>query len=144
MERLSLKIALNQELEKALNLLQNQNLPTYDIDEKVELYTVYYYENFIGTIGLESFNTEGLLRSVSLDSSSQKKGFGTQILSLFEAKIQQKGIKNLYLLTTTAKGFFLKNKYQIVSREDVSEPIRQTAEFKGVCPSSAFVMKKEF
>jgi amino-acid N-acetyltransferase len=142
MENLTIKLATNQELEKALALLENNQLPTSDIAENVELYTVYNNENLIGTIGLEVFNTEGLLRSVSLDSTVQYKGFGTQILAIFEAKIKEKGIQNLYLLTTTAQGFFQKNNYQTISRDEVSDAIKETAEFKSVCPSSAIVMKK--
>jgi amino-acid N-acetyltransferase len=140
--KMELKIAVNQELDKALMLLEKNKLPTSDIGENVALYTVYDHQNLIGTIGLEAFKTEGLLRSVCLDFEVQNKGFGTQILSLFEAQIREKGIKNLYLLTTTAQRFFEKNNYKVISRNDVSESIRETAEFKGVCPASAIVMKK--
>jgi amino-acid N-acetyltransferase len=142
MINLTLKLAINEELDKALKLLASNQLPTIDIGKNVELYTVYDHQNLIGTIGLEAYDTEGLLRSFCLDFEVQNKGFGSQILTIFEGIIKEKGIHNLYLLTTTAKGFFEKNNYKIISREDVSEAIRQTAEFKGVCPSSAIVMKK--
>lgn len=149
MKNLTLKSAINEELDKALSLLENNHLPTSDIGKNVELYTVYDHQNLIGTIGLEAFNTclpdrqaEGLLRSFSLDSAVQNKGFGSKILTIFEEKISENGIKNLYLLTTTAQGFFEKNNYQTILRDDVSEVIRQTTEFKGTCPSSAIVMKK--
>jgi amino-acid N-acetyltransferase len=142
MINLTLKLAINEELDKALKLLASNQLPTIDIGKNVELYTVYDYQNLIGTIGLESYDKEGLLRSFSLDFEVQNKGFGSQILTIFEGKIKERGIHNLYLLTTTAEGFFEKNNYETISREDVSEAIRQTAEFKGVCPSSAIVMKK--
>jgi amino-acid N-acetyltransferase len=85
MKNLSLKLATNQELDKALMLLEKSKLPTSDIGENVALYTVYDHQNLIGTIGLEAFNSEGLLRSVCLDFEVQNKGFGSQILSLFEA-----------------------------------------------------------
>jgi amino-acid N-acetyltransferase len=144
MINLTLKLAVNKEFDKALKLLENNHLPTSDIGDNVELYTVYDHQNLIGTIGLEPFNSEGLLRSVCFDFEAQNKGFGSKILTIFEAQIREKGIKNLYLLTTTAQRFFEKNNYKVISREDVSDAIRQTTEFKGVCPTSAIVMKKEF
>jgi amino-acid N-acetyltransferase len=144
MVNLTLKLAINEEFDIALKLLENNQLPTSDIGDNVELYTVYDHQNLIGTIGLEAFKSEGLLRSVCLDFEVQNKGYGSQMLAIFEEKIREKGIQNLYLLTTTAQKFFQKNNYQTISREDVSEAIRQTAEFKGVCPSSAIVMKKVF
>lgn len=139
---ITLTLAANQELDKALDLLEKSKLPTSDIGENVELYTVYDQEDLIGTIGLEAFNTEGLLRSFCLDFDVQNIGYGSEILTIFEERIREKGIQNLYLLTTTAQGFFEKNRYVTISREEVSEPIRETAEFKGVCPASAIVMKK--
>jgi amino-acid N-acetyltransferase len=144
MINLNLKEAIKEELDKALKLLENNHLPTADIGDNVELYTVYDHQKLIGTIGLEAFKTEGLLRSVCLDSEMQNKGLGSQILTIFEGKIKEKGIKNLYLLTTTAQGFFQKNDYKTIAREDVSEAIRHTEAFKGVCPSSAIVMRKVF
>jgi amino-acid N-acetyltransferase len=143
MDTLSLKKAQNQDFDAAIQLLEKHQLPTSDIKDNVELYGIYEGDSMIGTIGLEAFNTEGLLRSVCIDAARQSKGLGTIILKKFEEKISQTGIQNLYLLTTTAKDFFEKNNYHIISRDTVPAAIKQTAEFTSVCPSSAIVMQKE-
>jgi amino-acid N-acetyltransferase len=142
MKRLTLTLIAKKEKSQALQFLEKHNLPTIDIDDSVELYGYYDHQKLLATIGLQAYNTEGLLRSVCVDIALQKEGFGSKILKTFEAKLHEKGIQNLYLLTTTAEDFFQKNNYIVIARDIVPEVIRQTAEFKGVCPASAIVMKK--
>ena len=142
MENISLKLVENQDWKTALKLLEKHQLPTADIGANVALYGVFQGSSLIGTMGLEAHNTEGLLRSVCLDSGFQNKGLGTIILKKIEEKIAQQGIQKIYLLTTTAKAFFEKNQYTVISRADVSDALKQTTEFTSTCPSSAIVMLK--
>ncbi|MEF8850839.1 MAG: hypothetical protein V5A44_01330 [Haloarculaceae archaeon] len=48
----------------------------------------------------------------------------------------------MYLLTTTARGFFENRDYETVGRETVPEAVHETTEFAGVCPSTAVVLEK--
>jgi amino-acid N-acetyltransferase len=52
------------------------------------------------------------------------------------------GIKELYLLTNTAEGFFSKIGFNKVERDNVPDSIRATKEFQSLCPSTAACMAK--
>ncbi len=138
-----LKIAVNEkERSQAIAILQQQDLPTSDIDEDKLLYLLMNNENPVGTAGLEIFEDCALLRSVSVTKEEQGKGYGKLINEAIEKYAKDSGINCLYLLTTTAKDFFDKQGYCIIKREESPQAIQQTVEFASLCPSAAVVIKK--
>ncbi len=142
-QTLQLKIAvLPEDRKKAFELLENNKLPTSDLDEDKLLYLLWDEGKVIGTGGLEIFNDCGLLRSISITPAVQGKGHGKFITARMEKFASDSGLLCMYLLTTTAKDFFEKAGYSEVNREDVPDSIRQSSEFSAVCPSTAVVMKK--
>lgn len=141
---LHLKVVVDEiERQEAIDLLQQQHLPVSDIDEDKVLYLLKADERTIGTVGLEIFEDCALLRSVSVLKQEQGKGYGKYINEEIEKYVKEAGISCLYLLTTTAKDFFNKQGYCVINREDAPASVQQTAEFTGLCPSSAVVMKKK-
>jgi amino-acid N-acetyltransferase len=141
--QLSLKIASTAEQrELAIALLQQHNLPTSDIDDDKLLYLLMDGEYLIGTAGLEIFDNCALLRSVSIITAQQGRGYGKIINKAIEKYAKQSGIECMYLLTTTAKDFFERQGYCIIDRNDVPEVVKQTAEFSSLCPAAAVVMMK--
>ena len=138
-----LKIAVSEtERQEAINLLLQHGLPVSDIDDDKLLYLLVDGEKTIGTAGLEIFEDCALLRSVSVIKEEQGKGYGKIINDEIEKYVKESGINCLYLLTTTAKVFFDKQGYCVISREESPEAVKQTAEFISLCPASAVVMKK--
>ena len=128
---------------EVLTLLTLANLPTLDIGENVELFSLETNENIVGTAGLEIIGNIGLLRSVSVLESQKGKGYGHLIVQKLESYAKIQNIEALYLLTTTASEFFEKKcNYQIVERANVPTEIQNSQQFSSVCPSSAVVMKK--
>jgi amino-acid N-acetyltransferase len=141
---LHLKAVVNEiERREAIALLQQQHLPVLDIDENKVLYLLKDGERTIGTVGLEIFEDCALLRSVSVLKEEQGKGYGKYINEEIEKYAKEAGINCLYLLTTTAKDFFNKQGYCVISREGAPVSVQQTAEFTALCPSSAVIMKKK-
>jgi amino-acid N-acetyltransferase len=139
-----LKIAVSEkERSQAIAILQQQNLPTSDLDEDKLLYLLMNGEETIGTAGLEIFEDCALLRSVSVIKEEQGKGYGRVINDEIENFAKESGINCLYLLTTTAKDFFDKQGYCVIKREQTPIAVQQTAEFTSLCPSTAAVMKKK-
>jgi amino-acid N-acetyltransferase len=126
----------------ALDLLKKNNLPTEDISEATSLFVVEEDNSVIGTIALEYAGPEGLLRSLAVAEEHRQNGVGGELVSFIEAYGKRQGIKNLYLLTTTAEKFFAKRGYAVVERSSVSPFIQNSSEFASVCPSTAVVMKK--
>jgi N-acetylglutamate synthase-like GNAT family acetyltransferase len=59
------------------------------------------------------------------------------------ADAEARGIRALYLLTTTAERYFPSFGFRPITRDEVPADIRATAEFQGACPASAAVMCRE-
>ncbi len=137
------KKTLPEKKSEVLTLLTLANLPTLDIGENVELFSLETNGNIIGTAGLEVIGNIGLLRSVSVLESQKGKGYGRLITENLEEYAKTQNIKELYLLTTTAKEFFEKKcNYEVIERINVPTEIQNSQQFASVCPSSAVVMRK--
>lgn len=95
-----------------------------------------------GVIGLEIFGSVGLLRSLVVAESARGRGCGHALVSAVENLARAEGVGTLYLLTTTVPEFFKREGYAVVTRSDVPEAIRATAEFSNLCPTDAIVMRK--
>ncbi len=55
---------------------------------------------------------------------------------------RSQGVRDVYLLTTTAEDFFARRGYVRIGREKAPRTIRSTREFADLCPaSSAFMVK---
>jgi amino-acid N-acetyltransferase len=94
-------------------------------------------------IGLEHYGDFGLLRSLAITQSYQKKGLGKVLVDTIIELAQEKKIKTIFLLTLTAAEFFSHLDFQIIERESVPDEIKNTAEYSSICPQSSIVMKKE-
>lgn len=132
-----------EKVSEVLALLTVANLPVNDIGENVELFSLNIDEQIIATAGLEINGQIGLLRSVSVLESQKGKGYGLLVVQNVEQYAKTQNIKELYLLTTTAKEFFEKKcNYEVIERANVPTEIQNSQQFTSVCPSSAVVMKK--
>lgn len=129
--------------QQAVGLLNENNLPTADLTHTTLLYALYDDQQLLGTVGLDIFGHEGLLRSLCVDNGVRKAGYGQLLVNYVEAEAQQKGVQVLYLLTTTADAFFANRGYQAVERDRVPQSIQQTPQFSTICSKTAAIMKKE-
>ena len=131
-----------QNREPIINLLKENALPVDDIGENTLLFGFMDDQALSGSAGLEVFGDCALIRSISIQKSLQGQGFGVILQKQLEQVAQSKNIRCLYLLTTTAEGFFKKQGFMTIQRDEVPATIKSTSEFSSVCPSSAIVMKK--
>lgn len=53
-----------------------------------------------------------------------------------------RGITGIALLTQTADAFFARMDYAVVARDTVPDAVRNSAEFRSLCPASAICMLK--
>jgi amino-acid N-acetyltransferase len=95
-----------------------------------------------GVIGLEPAGRFGLLRSLAVAPAFRNRGVAGALRARVEQQAAEQGIRALYLLTTSAEGFFAASGFARVGRDAVPEGIRSTREFSSLCPESAVVMVK--
>lgn len=130
------------------NLLASENLPTEDLNADMQLfYSLAGSPNdqeILTCGGYEQYGNIGLLRSVAIHPKNQGKGIGKQWMRLLLEKGQELGLEEIYLLTTTAEGFFQKIGFTTIPRENVPAAIQNSEEFSSICPSSAALMRFKF
>lgn len=91
----------------------------------------------LGGVGLEGSGPDALLRSLVVDPAYRSAGIGEDLVTAIERVARHRGVANLYLLTTTAAGFFLNRGYRHTDRSRVPSALQRTDEFTTLCPASA-------
>jgi amino-acid N-acetyltransferase len=128
----------------ATALLQSHGLPDSDItDEHLEdFFFVGSDGSPTGLVGLELYGTDALLRSLVVGENARGNGLGSTLVGHAERYALTKGVRSVYLLTTTAEAFFKRLGYERIDRSQAPPSIKETREFASLCPaSSAFMMK---
>jgi amino-acid N-acetyltransferase len=96
----------------------------------------------VGVVGLELCGDSALLRSLAVSEQYRGRGIGSALTRSAEGHARSRGVKALYLLTTTAEGFFAGQGYEGIDRTAVPATVQETAEFQTLCPASAACMVK--
>jgi amino-acid N-acetyltransferase len=132
------------DMPAVLALLQSAGLPTADLkgSHKLKVWVLEGSDSVLGVIALERFGADGLLRSLAVAPDYQKCGFGRELVARLERDAQAGGVERLVLLTDTAEPFFRSLGYEVIDRSSVSEELKQSAEFRSLCPASAVCMSK--
>ena len=131
------------DMPAVLKLLQGAGLPTSDLASAQRLHLwVLESHSLQGVIALENFGAEALLRSLAVAPEFRLRGLGRELVARLEHDARADGIERLVLLTETAEPFFRALGYQAVDRQSVSEVVKQSAEFRALCPASAVCMSK--
>lgn len=141
--RIQIDNARPEEKELVVNLLKEADLLTEDLPDGLRNFLLAKQDGMlVGVAGLELFGPVGLLRSVAVNPTHQGKGIAGQLVGQLLAGADERGLREVYLITTTADHYFDRYGFEPVNREQVPEAIQQTRQFSGLCPSSAVVMKR--
>jgi amino-acid N-acetyltransferase len=99
-------------------------------------------ERAVGTIGLELRGEVALLRSAVVAPAERGAGLGGVLVSAILDLARSEGVATLYLLTTSAEGYWRRHGFSTIAREDIPDAVRESAEFAGACPTSAVAMAR--
>jgi len=125
-------------------LLAASDLPHRDVgDGATRLYGIREGGELVAAAGLEPRGSVALLRSVVVEESRRGGGLGTRLCDGVEAVAVDRGVDALYLLTTSAAGFFADRGFAELDRAAVPSPIQETTEFAELCPTTATCMRKD-
>ena len=127
--------------ERVLGLLAAAGLPTAGVREALDRFVVAEEAGrIVGVGGLEVHGADGVLRSVAVAPDRRGRGTGARLTDAVVAAARREGLRRLYLLTTTAEGYFPRWGFRRIDREEASEDARRSIEFREACPASATVM----
>ena len=136
--------AVAGDLPQILDLLKRQSLPLDGLADHAATTVVAREEGrVVGSAAIEMYRDGGLLRSVAVDDELKGQGLGRALTERAIDLAREAGLGTLYLLTTTAEGYFPKLGFETARREDVPAGVRSSVEFTSACPASAVVMRKK-
>jgi amino-acid N-acetyltransferase len=126
-------------------LLERGDLPMSDLSTSSAQFVVAIDgENRIVAVGaLEALADSALLRSVTVTSELRGTGLGQRVVQELERIARTAGVKQLVLLTLTARQFFERQGYRVITRQAAPEALQGTEQFRSLCPVSAVCMSKD-
>ena len=135
--------ATSEDLASIRALLDANGLPVQDLVESAVTFLVARVDGVLaGVVGLEAFGASALLRSLCVARERRSRGVAQSLCAAIESVARGLGIRDLYLLTTTAGPFFERQGFATGARDVAPSEIRETAEFRDLCPSTATFMRK--
>ncbi|HXX30145.1 MAG TPA: arsenic resistance N-acetyltransferase ArsN2 [Myxococcaceae bacterium] len=122
-------------------VLRERKLPLVGVGEQMDRFWVAEEGgSVVGTAGLEVHGRYGLLRSLAVLPNAGGSGTGSRLTwQVLEEAVAQ-GLREVYLLTTTAVEFFPRFGFVRIRRKEVPADLLASSEFE-VCPSTAVTMR---
>lgn len=140
------RAARAQDLAAMRALLDSAGLPTQDLTSAhLETFRVAGDRDgrLAGGVGLEIVDEVALLRSLVVDPARRGTGLGHALVEAALELARERGVAEVWLLTTTADRFFERLGWRRVERAVAPAGIRATAEFSTICPSSCVCMVRD-
>jgi amino-acid N-acetyltransferase len=138
-----LRTASAADLQSVFSLLDRSGLPTAGVADNFSQFLVAEAEGrLVGVVGFELYGESALLRSAAVEESWRGSGVGRVLVERALDLARERGIEDVYLLTTTAENYFPKFGFVCVRRDEVAHGVRSSVEFQTACPASATVMCK--
>lgn len=123
-------------------LLVANGLPTAGVDEHWKTFIVARDgEKIVACGGAEAYQVVALIRSVAVHSDYRSHGIGRRIVRQLLDRLASRGLREFYLLTTTAEGYFRKRGFKPIDRDEVHPQLLSSRELQDACPSTAVCMR---
>ena len=131
-------------IEEVVSLLAECALPVEDVSRSPSLhfFGIRVGGNLAAVVGIELYPPFGLLRSLAVATPFRRRGLAHELVAFAESFSAAQGVESLFLLTTTAEGFFLRLGYSPASRSAAPSAIQATSQFSSLCPSSSAFLSK--
>jgi amino-acid N-acetyltransferase len=129
------------DLPEAIALLAAAQLPSAGVADYFSEFLVARGDGALaGAVGLETYGTNALLRSLVVAPGRRGSGLGAALTERIIAQARERGVRRLYLLTETAPRFFPRFGFRVIAREEAAADVGHSAEFQGACPQTALCM----
>lgn len=134
--------ATEHDIPAIKDLLVTNDLPTAGIDEHWRTFIVARDgDRIVACGGAEAYQFAALIRSVAVDAAYRSHGLGRKIVRQLLDRLASRGLREFYLLTTTAEAYFKKRGFKTIDRDEVHPQLLSSREFQDACPSTATCMR---
>jgi N-acetylglutamate synthase-like GNAT family acetyltransferase len=130
------------DLDEIKNLLTSTELPVAGVDDHWKTFVIARDgERLVGCGGSETYPAAALIRSIAVHPEYRKHGLGRRIVRQLLDRLSARGIREFYLLTTTAEAYFRKRGFKTIDRDEVNPQLLASREFQDACPQTAVCMR---
>jgi N-acetylglutamate synthase-like GNAT family acetyltransferase len=141
-EEIQISPAAAEDLPRIKELLVANALPTDGVDEHWRTFIVARAgEQIVGCGGAEAYQFAALIRSVAVEPEFRSHGIGRRLVRQLLDRLASRGLREFYLLTTTAEGYFKRRGFKPIDRDEVHPQLLSSREFQGACPDTAVCMR---
>ena len=142
-EAVTIRAACSDDMAAVRTLLAAAHLPLDGLEEQFgAAYAVAECAGaVVGAEGIETYGDAGLLRSAVVNEGWRGKGVGDALTRDRLAWARARGLREVYLLTTTAATYFPRHGFIRVDRATAPAALQQSREFAEACPATAVAMR---
>ncbi len=140
---MQIRSATPVDLDPVRRMLEQATLPLEGLDDQWGPGFAVAVEDgeVVGAAGVERYGRFGLLRSVVTTPGQRGRGIAESLVRNRLAWAGTEGLEGVYLLTTTAEGYFPRLGFERVDRDTLPIEIRESPEFASACPGTAVAMR---
>jgi amino-acid N-acetyltransferase len=141
--RLSVRQARPGDLPALRELLSLCSLPFGGVADHLDAFLVALDQGHVtGSVGLERYGPDGLLRSLAVHPDYRGRGLGTCLTRRALREAHRLGLRQVFLLTESASEYFLRFQFRRVPRQQAPPAVGASVEFASVCPETAICMER--
>lgn len=130
------------DLAEIKSLVAESGLPLDGIDDHWRTFIVARDgERMVACGGAEAHRLAALLRSIAVAPDYRGRGLGRRIVRELIDRLAARGLREFYVLTTTAEGYFRKRGFSVIDRDEIHPQLLGSKELQGACPSTAVCMR---
>jgi amino-acid N-acetyltransferase len=142
MSEITISPATPDDLQPIKALLVASGLPTAGVDDHWKTFLIARQgDTFVGCGGAEAYQFVALIRSVAVVPEYRSHGIGRKLVRQLLDRLASRGLREFYLLTTTAEAYFKKRGFKPIDRDEVHPQLLSSREFQDACPASAVCMR---
>lgn len=131
-----------EDLDAIRSVLIANTLPTDGVEDHWRTFLVARDgEKVVGCGGAEAYQFAALIRSVAVMPEYRSHGLGRRLVRQLLDRLASRGLREFYLLTTTAEEYFKKRGFKTIDRDEVHPQLLESREFQGACPDTAVCMR---
>jgi amino-acid N-acetyltransferase len=139
---ISITPARAEDLEGIKALLLANELPTAGVDDHWKTFLIARDGGtMVGCGGAEAYQFAALIRSIAVDAAYRSHGIGRRLVRQLLDRLASRGLREFYLLTTTAEEYFKKRGFKPIDRDEVHPQLLSSREFQDACPTTAVCMR---
>jgi N-acetylglutamate synthase-like GNAT family acetyltransferase len=134
--------ATAEDLPTLKAMLESMDLPTAGLDDHWRTFLVAREgDRIVGCGGSEAYQFAALIRSIAVLPEYRSHGLGRRIGRQLLDRLASRGLREFYLLTTSAEEYFKKRGFKTIDRDEVHPQLLSSREFQDACPSTATCMR---